>query len=267
MIRMSKTSNQTQQRGHAFPTCTVFTEVCLVLPSLIPCYYLNHPGRQLLKKDFIVYVFFSFRPNLPRFPLRAYNSCGVSCASPPLLHPRRFRLRFRPRPCLVIALVSIPSPDPVPILCSSTGFHPRSRSYPVLAPVPVSIICHFAHLHPILVPAPSPSPSPFTSPTPTPFPSTFSPPPPIPPVTPFVPSRPSDPVNQYNAHVQTPSLTNGAVGCLQAPPPVCRDDGACDMKLPAVKQNRIAAEDVLLPSPPPDAGTRWSVSSTCALPV
>ena len=31
------------------------------------------------------------------------------------------------------------------------------------------------------------------------------------------------------------------------------------MKVPAVKQKRIAAEDVLLPSLPPDVGTRWSV--------
>ena len=51
------------------------------------------------------------------------------------------------------------------------------------------------------------------------------------------------------------------------PPPVCRDGDACGMKVPAVKQRRIAAEDVLLPSLPPDVGTRWSVSPTCALPV
>ena len=32
------------------------------------------------------------------------------------------------------------------------------------------------------------------------------------------------------------------------------------MKVLAVKQKRITAEDVLLLSPPPDVGTRWSVS-------
>ena len=59
--------------------------------------------------------------------------------------------------------------------------------------------------------------------------------------------------------VQTPDLANGAVGCSQAPPPVCTDGDACGMRVPAVKQNRIAAEDVLLLSLPPDAGTYCSI--------
>ena len=62
------------------------------------------------------------------------------------------------------------------------------------------------------------------------------------------------------------AFTNGAVGCPQAPPPVCRDDDAYVMEVPAVKQKRIVADDVLLPYPPPDAGNRWSVSPTWALP-
>ena len=42
------------------------------------------------------------------------------------------------------------------------------------------------------------------------------------------------------------------------------------MKVPAVKQKRIAAEDLLLSSLPllidvTDVGTRWSVSPTCAV--
>ena len=52
----------------------------------------------------------------------------------------------------------------------------------------------------------------------------------------------------YDVRVQTRGLTNGAVGCSQAPPPVCRDGDACGMKELAVRQKRIAAEDVLLPS-------------------
>ena len=32
------------------------------------------------------------------------------------------------------------------------------------------------------------------------------------------------------------------------------------MRVPAVKQKRIAAEDVLLLSLPPDVGTHWSMS-------
>ena len=51
------------------------------------------------------------------------------------------------------------------------------------------------------------------------------------------------------------------------PRPVCRNGDACGMKVPAVKQKRIATEDVLLPSLPPDVGTRWSVSPTYAVPV
>ena len=69
---------------------------------------------------------------------------------------------------------------------------------------------------------------------------------------------------RYDTLVQTPGLANGAVGCSQAPPPVCRDGDACGIKMPAVKQKRIAAEDVLLPSLPPDVGTRWSVSDLCS---
>ena len=49
--------------------------------------------------------------------------------------------------------------------------------------------------------------------------------------------------------------------------PPCPDGGACAMKVPAVKQKRIVAEEVLQPSLPPDVGTRWCVSPTCALPV
>ena len=53
---------------------------------------------------------------------------------------------------------------------------------------------------------------------------------------------------------------------LASATPSLHDGDACGMKVPAVKQKRIAAEDVLLPSLPPDVGTRWSVSPTCALP-
>ena len=41
---------------------------------------------------------------------------------------------------------------------------------------------------------------------------------------------------RYDALVQTPGLANGAVGCSQAPPPVCRDGDVCRMRVPAVKQ-------------------------------
>ena len=66
---------------------------------------------------------------------------------------------------------------------------------------------------------------------------------------------------------QTPSHANGIVGCSQAPLPFCRDDDACGTKVPAVKQKRIAAKDVLLPSLLPDVGIRWSLSPTYVLPA
>ena len=180
-------------------------------------------------------------------PDRVYNYCATSLASSPLLRPPRSRPRSRShsRPISATALVSVPAPVPVSILCPSMGLHPcpRSRSHGVPAPVPIS--GSFVRL--ISVPVPAPSPSPFTSPLPSLFPPPFAP--------------------RYDTRVKTPGLANGAVGCSQAPPSVCRDGDACGMKVPAVKQNRIAAEDVLLPSLLPDVGTRWSVAPTCALAV
>ena len=72
---------------------------------------------------------------------------------------------------------------------------------------------------PVLAPAPTPLPSLFTSPFPSPTPT-------------WLPPR-------YNLRVQTPCLPNGAVECPQAPPSICRDNVACRMKVPAVKQKRI----------------------------
>ena len=43
---------------------------------------------------------------------------------------------------------------------------------------------------------------------------------------------------RYDALVPTPGLANGAIGCSQAPPPVCRNDDACGMRVPAVKQKQ-----------------------------
>ena len=48
--------------------------------------------------------------------------------------------------------------------------------------------------------------------------------------------------------------------------PFCRDDDASGIKVHALKQKRIVAVNVLLPIPPPDPGTRSSVSpSGCEL--
>ena len=74
----------------------------------------------------------------------------------------------------------------------------------------------------VLAPAPTPLPSLFTSPFPSPTPT-------------WLPPR-------YNSRVQTPGLANGAVECLQAPPPICRDNVPFRMKVPAVRQRRIVAK-------------------------
>ena len=110
----------------------------LVLPVLLPCYFLDYLGWQLLNQPFLVYVFSSFSPSLPRFSHSVYNSCAVSCASSPLLRPPQFRprsrRRFHRRYCSRFRLRSRPpsnpklvhgSPPPFPF-----PFLPRTRSRP-----------------------------------------------------------------------------------------------------------------------------------------
>ena len=185
-------------------------------------------------------------------------------------------------PLLASFLLPLPSPFPSPSCVPSL----------VSAPVPAPF------------PSPSPSPSPFPTPFPSPFaparhsdlvpPSVqcactgrlaflLSSPPPFPfPSRPRPrphhrsqpPSRPRSllPVTRtwfpprYNARAQARGLANGHVGCPQASLSVCRDYVACGMNVSAVKQKRINAEDVPLTFSPPGAGTRWSVSPTCAVP-
>ena len=223
-----------------------------MLPSLFFYYSLDYLGRQLLNRLFLVYVFFSLSQSLPCFPHRLYNYYrAVSCASCPFLFPPRSRpqsrscsrLRSCPRSHLMFVHES-PPPLPFP-------FPPRPCSLPRFQLV-------------------------FTRLPPPPFPFSLRPSPQHC-SRPHSRSRPRSRLRSRpqlhllisvtrtrlplwcNARVQTPGLANGVVGCPQAPPPVCRDDEACGMKVPAVKQKRNAAEDVLLPSFPPDAGTRWSV--------
>ena len=164
---------------------------------------------------------------------------------------------------------------------SSTLYFPYSPSLSILVPFPVSDPA------PVTVSAPAPAPvtvpvlrsysrlRPRSRPRPRSFflrsfsclllrprPRSCSRPRPVPVLVPrtWLPPR-------YSTRVQTPGLANGAVECPQAPLLVCKDDGARGMKVPAVKQKRIDAKDVLLTFPSPDAGVRWSVSPTCALPV
>ena len=64
-------------------------------------------------------------------------------------------------------------------------------------------------------------------------------------------------------HRQALGLAGGAVGCLQASVPAFRNDVACGMKVPAVDEKKIAAEDVLLPF----LSARCRDSSECILDV
>ena len=251
---------------------------------LLPCYSLVYLGRQLLNQHcLLVHVFFSSHRSLPRFPRRVYNSCTLFCASSPSsatalvfvpapvpvpilcstagLHPRS---RFRPIPVSSLRsfarldsrsrspsvpitvhvpvpapVRSFPSPFPSPLLLSFLSPLPSpstSRvcprvSTPVPAPVPFSSLRSFARfqprsrsrVEPVLITVHAPVSVP---------------------VCPLPVSR-TRLLPRYSAHmVHTPGLASWAVGCPQAPPPVCRDDDACGMKVPAVKQKRIAAEDM-----------------------
>ena len=132
-------------------------------------------------------------------------------------------------PVPISAPVPAPAPLPAPVPVSATAL--------VVVPAPVP-----SCFRP-LVSSPVPTPSPFPTPTRS-WPRSLLP----------VPRTWLLP--RYNARAQTSGLANGAVECPQAPLPACRDDDLDVMKGPVLKQKRIAAEDVLLPFPPPHAGTR-----------
>ena len=259
MILVTKTSDQEGTHSIYLYNSYLSPEY-LVLPPLLPCYSLDYLGWQLLNQPFLFYFFFSFRPCLPRFPHGVYNYFAVSCALSPLFRhpdPTLVPLIVVPVPISATVLASVPVPVPVPIQCSSTGPRPRprSRSRPVLLRSPPPPFPFPLRLHPHDRSRPRyrlrSRPRLQSRPRPRsllPFPRTRLPP-------------------RYDALVPTPGLAHGAAGCSQAPPPVCRDGDACEMRGPPVKQKRIAAEDVLLLSLPPDVGTHWSMSPTCAVPV
>ena len=197
------------------------------------------------------------------------SRCGGYQSSPPLPSPFSFPFPAPiPSPLLSPSQSPSPSPSSSPLLLSFPSPHqPPFLSYThplVSTSVPVPILHLFARLHPrsryhsvpvritVHVPVLTPEPVPVSVSTPD--------------SDPAPPPRPSDLV-RYSARVQTPGPANGAVGCRQAPLPVCTDDDACGMRWPAAKQKRTIAGDVLLPSSPPDAEIRWSLNLTCALPV
>ena len=216
---------------------------------------------------------------LPAAGTDSTRRCGVFfCASSPLLRPPRSRSRSRPR--------SHPRPRSHLRYCSRFR-HCSRRSSRLM----------FVHVSPPPVPfPPSPNSRPHFHLTFVPSPSTRLSFPLRPhlhhrssphsrnpdPDTVSVPAPGSDPAPGYLRSfltlrhgypfdtmrvLQTPGLVNVAVGCPQAPYPVCRDGDGCGMGVLAVKQERNATKYVLVLSPPPDAGTSWIVFPTCALPV
>ena len=200
--------------------------------------------------------FFRFSPVSPPFRARRLQ---------PLCGFLRFFTSLPPSPILFSFPLSS-SPFPFPLQSSLPSPFPSPFPSDVRLRVPTPV--------PVPVPAPFPLPSPFPFPL-RPRPHDRSRPRYRLRSHPQLQSRPRPrsllPAPRirlpprYDALVPTPGLANGAVGCSQAPPPVCRGGDACEMRVPAVKQKRITAEDVLLLSLPPDVGTHWSMSPTCAV--
>ena len=183
MILVTKTSDQTRQRGHTLSTCTNLTRArsTLCSPPLLPCCSLGYPSWQLLNQPFLFYIFFAFHLCLPGFPCGVYSYFAVSCAfSPPFRPPQSYsRSRYRrprshlrysprfcprsrprprshPRPRPRPRPHPVPAPVPVPVLRSFVRFHPRSRSRSV--PVPLTV-----HVPVIVsVPTPDSNPAPAT---------------------------------------------------------------------------------------------------------
>ena len=87
----------------------------LLIPSLLSLYFLDYLGCLLLNQHFLVYVIFSVRPSIPRFPHRVYNSFGVCSASLQLLRPPLIMS------CVFFKLHKTTQPDPVTlaIICPS----------------------------------------------------------------------------------------------------------------------------------------------------
>ena len=239
-----------------------------MLPSLFFYYSLDCPCHQLLNLSPVSHMASTILVQFLVLISRSSALPNPVLNSVPVPVPVRVRV-----PVSATALVSVPAPVLLPILPCIYPWVSTLVPLPVptlsLLPSPFPPCCvRSIASTPAPGPAPSPSLSPFTSPfLPRPRSRLCS--------RPRLRFRPQPrwllPVPRtrlaprYNALVQTPSLANGVVECPQAPPPVCRDNDACGMKVPTVKQKRITTEGVLLPSPPPDAGTRWSVSPTCVL--
>ena len=214
----------------------VFDPVVAPIPVLVPALVLD-----LVPVHFPVTVF-----SLPSLGPGLLAACEMTVPDFLRVFPgvADSRALLPPPPLLLAILVSVPVSTPVPVPTPVPISTTTLVSVPALVPVPV--LRPFSRLHP----------RPSLRPVPVPVP------------IPLATSRPSDPVPPSVQCAYTEAgPANGAVGCPQASLPFCRYDVACGMKVPAVKQKRIAAEGVLLPFPPLGAWTHLSVSPPGALPV
>ena len=133
-----------------------------------------------------------------------------------------------------IVSVPVPVPDPGPVSPASLVSVP--------APVPVPVLSAFSRLRPHLRSYFRPQPRPRFRPCSL-----------VPVLWTWFPPR-------YSPRAQALGLADEAVGYMQVSfPIICREEVACGMKVPAVKQKIITAKDVPLPLPPPNAGTRRCV--------
>ena len=184
-------------------------------------------------------TFFRFPPMSPPFPARRLQLfCGFLrffAPLPPSPTLFSFPLSSSPFPSPLQSSLTSPFPSPFPSgvrLRTPSPFPPRPRSRPRSRPAllrslppPFPLPLHPRPLdrlrsHPRLQSRPRPRSLP-------PAPRIRLPP-------------------RYDALVPTPGLANGAVGCSQAPPPVCRDDDACGMRVP--KENRRRRRATSVPS-------------------
>ena len=223
MILITKSSDQTRQKGYILSACCQFFYVspkCLVVTSLPSFHFLGYLGHEQLNRPCLVpgTRFFLFSPKYPTFPtLRLQLLRGL------------LRFLVCPPPSPIPVLV----PVPVPVYAPLVSFPSPHRScfhlifVPVPVPAPSPLPSQFpSYLHslastPVSVPAPSPSSSSF--PLPTPSRSPLPPSTPIPPPTLFVLSYPSDSVTpsvQYACTDTAPCkrscrVPETAFSCLQ----------------------------------------------------
>ena len=144
MTFITKTSDQTQQRGTIYLYSSYSSPGHLVLPppaSLLISRFSGAAATEQTLSCLRFFFLFSPKPSLSHLPNCVYNSCAISCASSALFYSPRSRPSSRPHShpsprsvSATAALVSVPAPVSVPIPCTPAGLH--LRSCPAPSPLP-----------------------------------------------------------------------------------------------------------------------------------